>query len=257
MATWDLSTPTGSEAISNGDNRFREVKTAIQDSLQGPGGEGTESIFPGPDPLSNPVYRYRGEYGGNAALPTAGSRGLYFNTDRQTMLRDTTGIGWLDVGTNFVAGTVMLFAQASAPTGWVKLTTVNDKALRIVSGSTGGTTGGSLDLSGGVTHTHSVLSHTHVISEAAIEHKHEQSVLENGGGTIAVATAVNGMGNAAGNPQAVGTFGGTGNVNDSYNFHLTSDMKAYAGGSTDGTALTSESSSPVIAYMDVIQASKS
>lgn len=43
----------------------------------------------------------------------------------------------------FVAGTVMLFAQSAAPTGWTKLTTNNDAALRVVSGTagTGGVTG--------------------------------------------------------------------------------------------------------------------
>lgn len=38
----------------------------------------------------------------------------------------------------FDTGTVLLFAQPTAPSGWTKLTTANDAALRIVSGSTGG-----------------------------------------------------------------------------------------------------------------------
>jgi hypothetical protein len=42
----------------------------------------------------------------------------------------------------FPSGTVMLFYQAAAPTGWTKLTTQNDKALRVVSGS-GGVAGGT------------------------------------------------------------------------------------------------------------------
>jgi hypothetical protein len=44
-------------------------------------------------------------------------------------------------GLGFPAGTIMLFAQSAAPTGWTKLTDHNDKALRVVSGtaSTGGT----------------------------------------------------------------------------------------------------------------------
>jgi hypothetical protein len=37
----------------------------------------------------------------------------------------------------FPAGTLMLFAQTSAPTGWTKSTTHNDKALRVVSGTAG------------------------------------------------------------------------------------------------------------------------
>jgi hypothetical protein len=42
----------------------------------------------------------------------------------------------------FVAGTLMLFQQTAAPTGWTKQTTHNDKSLRVVSGtaSSGGTT---------------------------------------------------------------------------------------------------------------------
>lgn len=42
----------------------------------------------------------------------------------------------------FAAGTVMLFAQTSAPTGWTKGSTHNDKTLRVVTGtaSSGGST---------------------------------------------------------------------------------------------------------------------
>lgn len=40
------------------------------------------------------------------------------------------------------AGAIMLFYQAAAPTGWTKITTQNDKALRVVSGS-GGVAGGT------------------------------------------------------------------------------------------------------------------
>lgn len=46
------------------------------------------------------------------------------------------------VNLQFPAGTAMLFVQTTAPTGWTKSTTHNDKALRVVSGtaSSGGTT---------------------------------------------------------------------------------------------------------------------
>ena len=40
------------------------------------------------------------------------------------------------------SGTVSLYYQASAPTGWTQITTLNDYALRITS-SSGGTTGGT------------------------------------------------------------------------------------------------------------------
>jgi hypothetical protein len=41
----------------------------------------------------------------------------------------------------FASGTVMLFVQSTAPTGWTKSTAHNDKALRVVSGTAG--SGGS------------------------------------------------------------------------------------------------------------------
>ena len=47
----------------------------------------------------------------------------------------------------FPKGTRLLFHQAAAPTGWTKQTTINDAALRVVSGTTGGDTGGSLAFS--------------------------------------------------------------------------------------------------------------
>jgi hypothetical protein len=43
----------------------------------------------------------------------------------------------------FSSGTVLLFYQAAAPTGWTQVTTQNNKALRVVSG-TGGVSGGSV-----------------------------------------------------------------------------------------------------------------
>jgi hypothetical protein len=57
-----------------------------------------------------------------------------------------TGITWITSDHPIPAGTAMIFAQASAPTGWTKSTTHNDKMLRIVSG-TGGGSGGSAALS--------------------------------------------------------------------------------------------------------------
>lgn len=55
------------------------------------------------------------------------------------LVANTTGVQ------AFPAGTVMLFAQTSAPVGWVKSTVHNDKALRIVSGAVG--SGGSVAFS--------------------------------------------------------------------------------------------------------------
>jgi len=70
---------------------------------------------------------------------------------------------------SFDTGTAMLFVQTTAPTGWTKSTTHNDKALRVVSGtaSSGGTYTFSSTFANGNTgaftlSTSEMPSHTHV-----------------------------------------------------------------------------------------------
>ena len=67
-------------------------------------------------------------------------------------------------GAGVPSGTVMVFYQAAAPTGWTKSTANNDKALRVVSGSGGGV-GGTHGLSSppSLAHTHTGGSHSHSI----------------------------------------------------------------------------------------------
>ena len=63
-------------------------------------------------------------------------------------------------------GSGMAFFQASAPAGWTQVTTQNDKTLRVVSG-TGGGTGGDWAMSAGETtsshggHVHAGAAHSH------------------------------------------------------------------------------------------------
>ena len=84
----------------------------------------------------------------------------------------------------FAAGTKSLFAQAAAPTGWTQCTTHNNKSLRLVSGTAGGS-GGSVafttafasqtpagTISGGAVAattltTCQLPSHTHTVSSRA------------------------------------------------------------------------------------------
>lgn len=58
----------------------------------------------------------------------------------------TTGLPADAIVGGIPSTTKMLFAQANAPTGWTRDTTHNDKALRVVSG-TGGGSGGSVSFS--------------------------------------------------------------------------------------------------------------
>lgn len=62
---------------------------------------------------------------------------------RSLVIADTSNGCRIAAGT-FSSGTAMLFAQASAPVGWTKSTAQDNAAIRVVSG-TGGGTGGTAD----------------------------------------------------------------------------------------------------------------
>jgi hypothetical protein len=92
------------------------------------GGTGATSL------TANNVILGNGTSAVQAVAP--GTTGNVLTSDGTTWTSAAAGGG-------FPTGTVLLFYQANAPTGWTKVTTQNDKALRVVSG-TGGGTGGSV-----------------------------------------------------------------------------------------------------------------
>lgn len=87
----------------------------------------------------------------------------------------TFGDGTSQTTAAFPSGTVMLFAQSAAPTGWTKSIAHNDKALRVVSGSasSGGSVAFSTAFAAGLNAGATTLSiaqmpsHTHSISFAS------------------------------------------------------------------------------------------
>ncbi len=160
MANFDVSTPTGSDLLSQGDDKIREFKNAMLDALRGDDAEGVEAIFPGASPSTAPVYRYRGLKGSTAERPTAGQYGFYFDTTRNVLQRDN-GSTWDDIGGSFPSGTRVPFYQATPPTGWTAVA-LNDKFLRVVtSGGTGGSTGGNTPASQSLSHSHEIGPHSH------------------------------------------------------------------------------------------------
>lgn len=90
------------------------------------------------------------------------------------------------------SGTVMLFYQASAPTGWTQVTTLNDYGLRLVSG-TGGTTAGTTAYSTVFTNQTPTISNTFAVAATTLStaqmpsHYHNvtgvQTFGANGGGS--------------------------------------------------------------------------
>ena len=75
---------------------------------------------------------------GGTGLSSVGTSGYVLTSDGTNWTSAAAGGG----GGSIPAGSVMLFYQSAAPTGWTQVTSLNDYSLRLVSG-TGGTTGGT------------------------------------------------------------------------------------------------------------------
>lgn len=119
------------------------------------------------------------------------------NNNRTLTLPDNTGtIALTSDVSSFPAGTVLIFGQTSAPTGWTKDTTnFNNSALRVVTGSA--SSGGSVDFTtafasqtpsgtvGSTTLTTSQIpSHTHTFTGGSGGGGTTLASQESGGGTI-------------------------------------------------------------------------
>lgn len=183
------------------------------------------------------------------------------------------------------SGTVMLFYQAVAPTGWTKLTTQNDKALRVVSGAGGGA-GGTHALSSppSTAHTHTGPSHTHTGPShyhsytGVIAHTHTFSTSSDGNhthGILGTNTVSAGTINVSGHGDNGGGWAGGAYADAPYivtaGAHTHSGTTASAGAasantSTDGTGATGASGTGATSsngptafspqYIDVIICSK-
>ena len=126
------------------------------------------------------VTEFVGGYSGYTAAIWASGWSVGFETSAFAGVTNST-VAYATLNTNtspIPAGTVMLFAQTAAPTGWTKSTAHDNKALRVVSGtaSSGGSVAfttafasqavsGSVGTSGATTLAESQIpSHRHTIS---------------------------------------------------------------------------------------------
>ena len=245
MANFDVSTPSGSDLLSQGDDKIREFKNAMLDALRCGEAEGVESVFPGSSPSTDPVFHYRGLKGSTIERPTAGQSGLYFDTTRMVTQRDN-GTSWDDIGTVIPSGTKMVFYQASAPMGWTAVA-VNDKFLRVVtSGGTGGSTGGTVAASTSLAHTHTVSGHTHT----GASHTH---ILDYTYASSAGTITSDPVGSSDADGQQMYLLGGAGAAKRILkNITQSPASVGTTGSSSPGT----DSQLGVFAYADVIDASK-
>ena len=167
----------------------------------------------------------------------------------------------------FPSGTVMLFAQTAAPTGWTKSTTHNDKALRIVSGSA--SSGGSVAFTaafasqavagtvGGTTLTSSQIpSHTHTGTTSSNgDHSHNPLGATPGSGSFG--SKINNIAsdlayNIVAAASADASFSTS--TNGAHTHTFTSD--ATGGGTSHDHAFTGTAINLAVSYVDVILATK-
>lgn len=185
----------------------------------------------------------------------------------------------------FGSGTIMLFVQTAAPTGWTKSTTHNDKALRVVSGSvsTGGsvaftsafasqsvagsisstTQGGSVSTSVSGSVSGSVGSTTLSTSEMP---SHGHSVTDNGVGVTVYDSSVAGGGpygtvaraatQSAGAGLTINSTGGGGSHNHSWSGSFSGSASSTFTGSSHGHTFTGTAINLAVQYVDVIIATK-
>ena len=146
MADWDTSNPDDNDIVSQYPSNERAARTAVVANFGVDHHEANDA-----DVGKHEVIQILD----NAGSPTIDSGQIGIWNDGGT-LKTRVGSGSVnqlarltDVsGVAFVSGTRMLFHQSAAPTGWTQATNVNDRVLRVVSGGTGGDTGGSWTISG-------------------------------------------------------------------------------------------------------------
>jgi hypothetical protein len=170
----------------------------------------------------------------------------------------------------FPSGTAMLFQQTSAPTGWTKSTTHNDKALRVVSGtaSSGGTTAfstamgtpsvsGSVGINGAPAVGNLAVSVSGNISNTTLSvntipsHSHGLPIY-NGSNNYGTAIATNGYnGNASANTYNKGNNGAHG-----HSHNLSGTLNGAPSAGNLAGSLSSATAAINVQYVDLIIALK-
>lgn len=180
-------------------------------------------------------------------------------TSGQYLISDGDGtMSWytLTVPDAVPSGTVMLFVQTAAPTGWTKSTTHNNKALRVVSGTvgTGGnaafttafasyTPSGNVSVSGSVSMSGNIGSTTLSVNQMP-SHGHTFGVAQ-GNGAFGLRGAY--TGNTLTNYTTSNT-GGGGSHNHGHN--LSGNL------SINSSSFTGTAKDLAVQYVDVIIATK-
>jgi len=179
-----------------------------------------------------------------AALPAAsGGTGLT-SVGASGNVLTSNGTAWTSAAAAaFDSGTVMLFAQTSAPTGWTKNTSSGDQhALRVVTGTA--STGGSVDFTtafasqtpSGTVSVSGSAGNTTLTTPQIPSHTHTNRNAQNGPGNIGFSYG------RTPNSTQTGAEGGSG----SHNHPLTISSSTFSGNAIN----------LAVKYIDVIRATK-
>lgn len=225
-------------AIYNAINSFGGNHNSIPSGLQG--GSATERYH-----LTSSQYTNIGDGSHNSLSGLQG--GSTSERYHMTATEYTNLVG-------FPSGTRLLFPQASAPTGWTQVTTINDRVIRVVS-TAGGGTGGSWTISGltGSSHYHSTSNHTLTTTEIPA-HTHSGGAISNIGGADSGADVTFGISRTTVNYYV--EWGGSWRIGAGY-IANSGGSGAHNHGNTGSTSNTTTSDATWRpAYIDVIIAQK-
>lgn len=252
---WDKTTPLGTDNAREGDDRIREMKSALETALS------HEGAFPGASPSTAPIFIPGFPKDTTANRPTGDdlvNKRFFCNTTLNVIER-YNGLSWDPVATLIPPGTKMVFFQAAVPTGWTKDSTNSGRVLRVTNGSGGGT-GGSADPASAISlaHSHTVNGHTHDLANhthTGPSHTHDIDYSDTSG-VAAAGTNPIVSDNLSSQTLKLGT-SGTGTART----HLNLTKSSGTGNTGAPSSNTSGSASPgtdsqltdiTLAYMDVL-----
>ena len=206
------SNPAGSDTQLQGYQHLQLIKSVLKLQFPGAGGQG----------YNVPITAKETELNYLAGVTSNVQTQLNF---LQAEIAALSGV------TEIPAGTAMVFAQATAPTGWTQLTTWSNHMLRVVS-TAGGNSGGSMSpiLNNIVpSHTHSFTSdpvsvdHTHtILTDTAAAHTHSyylnaSAASAQAGGGVSANTGI--AASATGSAGAHSHAGNTDSVSNTVHTH--------------------------------------
>lgn len=145
-----------------GDKTWQDLATAARAVVLTGLSTATNAVITAADSILSALGKLQAQITAHSAL-TAPHSATSSATASRLMMRDASGrakvsapseaddiarkdtVDAAQAAASIPSGTIMLFGQSSAPTGWTKLVDHNDKALRVVSGTVG--YGGSVSFS--------------------------------------------------------------------------------------------------------------